>query len=273
MQLDHFFDSLWQQYVQSTPQAAHIFQHLQQQGEQPQNDHVAFRTFDCSPITLAQLEPHLLALGYRAYESYTFVEKKLNAWGYVHPDESQPKIFLSELRTRELSAAAQSIIQRLIEQIDPQRLSDASVFWQGRLWNMPTWAEYQTLLEQSEYAAWMSVMGLCANHFTIAVHRLQHCTSLPQINAMVASLGYSLNTVGGVIKGSPQQALEQSSTLASTQLMRFAQGDSHNVTTCYYEFAKRYPDAQGQLYQGFVASSADKIFESTHMQSDSPPAK
>ncbi len=38
----------------------------------------------------------------------------------------------------------------------------------------------------------------------------------------------------------------------------------HQVPSCYYEFAKRYKDAKGKLYQGFVAASADKIFESTN---------
>jgi hypothetical protein len=32
----------------------------------------------------------------------------------------------------------------------------------------------------------------------------------------------------------------------------------------FYEFAKRYPMANGELYTGFVAASADKIFESTN---------
>ncbi len=31
----------------------------------------------------------------------------------------------------------------------------------------------------------------------------------------------------------------------------------------FYEFAKRYPMGNGELYTGFVAASADKIFEST----------
>ena len=31
----------------------------------------------------------------------------------------------------------------------------------------------------------------------------------------------------------------------------------------YYELAKRYPLPSGELFQGFVPASADKIFEST----------
>lgn len=36
------------------------------------------------------------------------------------------------------------------------------------------------------------------------------------------------------------------------------------IPSCFYEFALRYPKANGELYTGFVAASADKIFESTN---------
>ena len=45
--------------------------------------------------------------------------------------------------------------------------------------------------------------------------------------------------------------------------MEFIEG-KHSVPACYYEFAKRYPDKEGKLYSGFIAKSADKIFESTN---------
>jgi hypothetical protein len=46
--------------------------------------------------------------------------------------------------------------------------------------------------------------------------------------------------------------------------VEFANGERHVIPTCYYEFARRYPDADGKIYEGFVAASADKIFESTN---------
>ena len=48
--------------------------------------------------------------------------------------------------------------------------------------------------------------------------------------------------------------------------VEFANGVVEEIPTCYYEFALRYPDAEGKPYQGFVAASADKIFESTNAQ-------
>ena len=38
---------------------------------------------------------------------------------------------------------------------------------------------------------------------------------------------------------------------------------THVVPACYYEFARRYVQADGTRFEGFIAKSADKIFEST----------
>jgi hypothetical protein len=39
---------------------------------------------------------------------------------------------------------------------------------------------------------------------------------------------------------------------------------SLSIPSCFYEFAQRYRLPDGNLYQGFVAANADKIFESTN---------
>ena len=57
--------------------------------------------------------------------------------------------------------------------------------------------------------------------------------------------------------------LEQSSTLADKVAVNFSD-KTVKIPSCFYEFAKRYPLNNGQLYTGFVAASADKIFESTN---------
>ena len=40
----------------------------------------------------------------------------------------------------------------------------------------------------------------------------------------------------------------------------------YNIPTCYYEFAYRYKMNEWELFNGFIASSADKIFESTDLK-------
>ncbi|MCB0347650.1 MAG: DUF1338 family protein, partial [Bdellovibrionales bacterium] len=88
---------------------------------------------------------------------------------------------------------------------------------------------------------------------------------LEDLNTFIESNGFSLNSSGGKIKGTPAELLEQSSTLAKTIAVNFDDGN-FEIPACYYEFARRYPDTSGNLYQGFIAASADKIFESTDRQ-------
>jgi hypothetical protein len=126
-----------------------------------------------------------------------------------------------------------------------------------------SWEEYRILERESEYAAWVAALGFHANHFTISVNHLGSPGSLPQVLDFVESLGIPINETGGRVKGSPDVLLEQGSTLADRIPVEFAGGDRHVVPTCYYEFAKRYPDADGRLFEGFVPASATKIFSST----------
>jgi hypothetical protein len=82
------------------------------------------------------------------------------------------------------------------------------------------------------------------------------------VNTFLKDHGYQLNSSGGEIKGTAKEMLEQSSTLADQVEVRFSDG-SHVIPGCYYEFARRYRNAAGKLFSGFIAGSADKIFEST----------
>ncbi|MEW6277912.1 MAG: DUF1338 family protein [Candidatus Eremiobacterota bacterium] len=139
------------------------------------------------------------------------------------------------------------------------------MFWAGRLWEPVTCADFLELDRESEYAAWVAAHGLRPNHFTVSVNALTTLGSLEELLDFVESLGFALNTSGGRIKGTPEVLLEQGSTLADRLEVPFADGP-REVPTCYYEFARRYPGPDGAIYEGFVAASADKIFESTNLR-------
>jgi hypothetical protein len=83
-----------------------------------------------------------------------------------------------------------------------------------------------------------------------------------KVNQFLKDNGFTLNASGGEVKGTPAELLEQSSTKAGILPIQFTEG-TYNIPSCYYEFAFRYPDMDGKLYPGFIAKSADKIFEST----------
>lgn len=258
-----FFDRLWDDYVAMAPRAAALKRAFEQRGERVINDHVAFRTYGRAPILVAAFEPRLFELGYERHDTYDFASKKLDAWSYLPPSPDLPRVFFSELRVDELSEEAVGIIDRLVSQVPEGIATDPAALWSGRPWAAPTHDEYLRLLDESEYAAWVAAIGLRANHFTIAVHELQHHPTLEAVLAVVEDEGFEVNESGGRIKGSADVYLEQASTMADTMPVAFAGGETHIVPTCYYEFALRHRDPAGALYEGFVPASADRIFEST----------
>lgn len=263
---DAFFDALWQDFCAIAPAAPSIREALVARGETVINDHVAFRTFDRGPLTLDALEPHLLALGYRRLAPYAFEDKQLDAWGYVHDDPDQPKVFLSQLRVSAMPADVQAVIDGLLAQVPADAAARPDALWAGRPWAAIDHATWLRLAEVSEYAAWVAALGYHANHFTVAVHRLSPALqSVEAVLAFVESLGFRINDSGGRVKGSPDVLLEQGSTRADVVPVGFADG-TWEIPTCYYEFALRHRQGDGLLYPGFVAASADRIFESTNVR-------
>ncbi len=256
------FEQLWQDYRKVTPSAAEIHRILgAEEGQAIINDHIALRTFDLSPVGLQALAKHFLALGYRQGGEYHFEAKKLYAQHYEHPDPDAPKVFISELLTGQFSPGLQAIVKDLVAQVAPDSVTQDNFLYSGRHWTID-YDTYCTLLEESEYAAWMAAWGYRANHFTVSINHLRHYDTASQINQLLKDNGYTVNASGGEVKGSPDDLLEQSSTMADRVPVRFADREA-TIPSCYYEFARRYPIADGSLYGGFVAASADKIFEST----------
>ncbi len=263
MTRDELLDALWRDYVATTPQAERIHRLLAERGEAVKNDHVALRTYNLPGIGMAQLARPFEALGWELQsDRYRFEDKKLVARYWKHADPALPKVFISELCVEELSAGANQIIERLVMQL-PKGF--APLPWSGRPWSCRR-AEYETLLIESEYAAWVAAFGFRVNHFTVLVNALTTFPDLPSLDAFLADHGFALNTSGGAIKGTPAQLLEQSSTLADSIVVELA-GEHLRIPSCYYEFARRYPLPDGSLFQGFVPASADKIFESTDVRS------
>lgn len=258
--LDEFFNKLWTQYTDITPQALAIHELLNQHEQNLVNDHVAFRTFANSAYSIPQMESELIALGFSVFDEYHFEKKKLYARSYIHKN-CPTKIFLSELLWKKLNRDSQAIIEGILA--DGTRNEKVNLS-SGRLWELPSFQDYNTLLRDSEYAAWLSIWGLRANHFTIYINYLTQFSSLESVVDLLKEQHFSMNEEGGVIKGEPEDFLIQASTMADRQVVEFKDAGQQQVSSCYYEFAQRFNQPDGNLYQGFVPSSADKIFESTN---------
>lgn len=262
--MDHnlIFEKLWKEYSSTNPAANTIHRLLEEKGESIVNDHVAFRTYDIPGIDIASLAPVFVNAGYEAKGEYFFEQKRLKAVHYEHKsDKLAPKVFISELITSDFSTLVQDTAKEVADATLKAIAKGEELIFALRPWDI-SYEKYIKLLEESEYAAWMYVWGFRANHFTIFINYLEKIDSIESLNTFLKEKGYKLNTSGGEIKGTREQLLKQSSTLADMVAVEFTEG-SYNIPCCYYEFAERFEKSPGELYNGFIASSADKIFEST----------
>lgn len=261
IQVTQLFEKIWQSYIDVTP-SAHKVHQLLGAGNDLLNDHVAYRTFNIDKVNIEKIAAPLIALGYVECGQYTFEAKKLNAKHFEHPNSELPKVFISELLVEEFSEQTQNIIHRLVDAIDEKVIETADFLYSGTHWKISS-DDYDTLLAESEYAAWVAAWGYRANHFTVSINHLQNYNDIETVNQTLKDAGFVLNASGGEIKGDPQVKLEQSSTMADQAVVKFSD-KAMEIPSCFYEFAKRYPLEDGTLYSGFVAASADKIFESTN---------
>lgn len=259
--IDALFATLWTDYIAIAPSAARIHALIAARGEHVRNDHVALRTFALPGLDIAALARPFEALGYVARDRYRFDDKKLHARYWQHPEPARPKVFISALCVDELPAGSQRIIERLVAELPPSFAARDDLAWAGRAWRVAR-ADYEALLADSEYAAWLAAFGFRVNHFTVDVNALRTLPDLAALNALLVANGFELNTAGGAIKGTPADCLEQSSTRAEHVRVQLADADLV-IPSCYYEFAKRYPLPSGETFHGFVPASADRIFEST----------
>ncbi len=268
IQADQVLEALWHDYTASTPHAALIHQLLAARGEQIVNDHIALRSFGAfaghAGVGIADVQRNFTAAGWVARDSYVFADKHLVAGYWQHPDPALPKVFISELEVDKLSARAGAIIAELLAQLPADFATRDDLAWAGRPWHV-THRQYTELLAESEYAAWLAAFGFRVNHFTVDVNRLQTFDSLAALNDFLLQHDIALNRAGGLVKGNPTERLEQSSTMAAPIDVQFSDG-VFKIPSCYYEFAKRYPLPSGDMFQGFVPASANKLFESTNVK-------
>lgn len=287
--LDVVLDGLMRRYKERVPDVGIILNAMVQQGivesiGDIENDHIAFRTMGVPQLGVQSFEKIFLHYGYQKRDHYFFEGKKLDAWWYSPPRETDPRIFVSELRVGDLSEESQRIITSYTDEVpnDPADTlnldngEEVDAFLHKPLWRTPTVTDYQTLLKESEYAAWVIYNRYYLNHFTISLHNLpEGYNTVADFNTFLEKIGIRLNTSGGKIKVSPDGGLLQSATVAEMIDAEFADGEKLSISGSYVEFAERkvLPEFQNlpiseikrkHRRDGFEAANADKIFESTY---------
>jgi hypothetical protein len=259
--IDGLLGKMWNDYIALNPQAQKIVKLIESTGDKVTNDHIALRTFNHPSVNVDVIAKPFIESGYVFGGDYDFVEKKLKAKHFTHPDKNMPLIFISELLLEKFSPEFNEIVNKLVDQVESKTVSAYDFSSMGRPWNI-TSDEYQSLKNESDYGSWVGAIGYRPNHFTVSINELTTNNDIYKLNEFLKDNGIKLNTSGGEVKGSVEVCLMQSSTLADNVEVSFSD-KSLVIPSCYFEFAKRFPMENGELYRGFVAKSADKIFEST----------
>jgi hypothetical protein len=272
MNLNMIFDRLWKDYSEQNPSANRISDLLKNEGENVVNDHIAFRSIDTPEVNINVLAVPFINEGYVPAGEYVFKEKHLFAKHFEIPgNRIAPRIFISQLILDECSSFIRKTFSDSIKKVDFGKLDSDQLIFAGQIFSPLSYNTYDRLRNESEYAAWFYVFGFRANHFTVSVNALKKYNSIYKINKLIKKNGFTLNTTGGEVKGTRSDLLQQSSTMADLLKVNFIEG-VYEIPSCYYEFAQRYPDENGELYSGFIAKSADKIFESTNLYKKRNPS-
>ncbi len=290
------FDALWDRYRQRVVHVRSYEQLIASAGATFVNDHIAFRTIaGQNPLTGISLLSRLFeSLGYRAANCYQFEDKHLSAIHFQHPNGQFPKLFISELKSWELSPSARDILhrsasqhrapiseemlaglhqlkQRSTKETDRSQWLQAAVSYiQDLPWPIPEKSDVIAINKESQYAAWVLVHGNNVNHFTSLINS-HGVESLNDIEKTIAALQQAGVPVKSEIEGERGTKLRQSATEAA--VIDVAVRDQDRETTmswtyAYFELAERgfitdpETNTKGR-FEGFLGPQATQLFEMT----------
>lgn len=284
------FDALWERYRARVPYVGVYEQLVAALGGRFVNDHIAFRTIALQqPLTgILSIGRIFEALGYRAAGCYRFEDKHLSSLHFQHPHPEFPKLFLSELKTYELSRECQTILRDALAAHRPAvtddflaRLAAANSSHAALLedtvrqfhdlpWNRPDKQAVLRVNAESQYAAWVLVHGYHVNHFTTLINS-QGVEALGDIEKTIAALRQAGVPMKAEIEGARGSKLRQSATeaaLGDVPVLDHGQPATLRWPYAYFELAERGevtdPDTGiRSRFEGFLGPQATQLFEMT----------
>ena len=304
--INQLWHCLWQDYSKRVEYARIYQQMIEEAGGTIANDHIAFRSLRLTidrpegkiNLGIPYIANLVKALGYELAGEYEFPDKYLYAHHYRHPEQERfdlPKLFISELIVDAIPTAIagqikQSVISGKFFNLSAftQQLETASnsleienlvtqlqeVF--TRPWQPPKLSVVEAVNTVSQYGAWVLIHGYAVNHFTGYVNR-QNTSLYPDIETTARGLAARGIPMKDKIEGSKGNGLRQTATQAVTEMVT-VKNDSGELTQipwtyAYYEIAQRNAIAIGdnktKLFEGFLTSQAQNLFEMTRRVSDS----
>ena len=287
------FDALWDRYRSRVSYVRDYEQVIAQSGATFVNDHIAFRTLaGQQPTTgIVSLSRIFEALGYVGAGCYHFPDKHLSSIHFQHPNGQFPKLFISELRTWELSEASQAILGKILRS-HRAPLSDAALARLSRVdatnqsewleailpqfhdlpWDLPETEDVTAVNAESQFAAWTLVHGYHVNHFTALIN--SHGTAeLCDIERTIRALQTAGVPMKAEIEGAPGSKLRQTAT--ESVRIDVPVRDRGRLTTmpwtyAYFELAERGEIIDSESgrrgrFEGFLGPQATNLFEMTRV--------
>jgi hypothetical protein len=298
--------NLWEKFHHKTAQIKLIEKGLKQKGiiHLPL-DHFAVIDLPGPHTGINPLAQLFSSLGY-SMEGHDYLADKQNDFAWMSESDSRqslakdvlPQIVVADFRLDEMPASIKKIIekyshqsprlplsniQRLIERASRHDLHAAKDinhiildYLCGRDWPLPTKKEFSTVQEFNELLAWVLIFGRQPNHFTVAVHLLNHFSNLNEFNRFIEEeVNLTLNQDGGVIKGNETVGITQSSTIGNKQTLKFADGEAE-ISTEFVEFVWRFPHTPTphlqpplmwkDYFTGFIPQHADHVIQSLYIE-------
>ncbi len=291
------FDTLWDRYRERVSYVGKYEEVIAAHHAKFVNDHIAFRTIASqSPQAgIASVSRVFEALGYRAAGSYQFPDKHLNAIHFQPPNPQFPKLFVSELKTWELSDETQAAIANVVqshrsaislavlaklydmEEVPEEEhaalLQTVVAHFHDLPWSLVDKSALEAVNKESQYAAWVLVHGYNVNHFTAQINS-QGVTALDDIEKVIAALTKAGVPMKTEIEGERGSKLRQTATEAVTievNVLDNGQPTTMPWTYAYFELAQRDPvlDPVTNKYtrfEGFLGAQATNLFEMTRVK-------
>jgi len=289
-------DRLWNQYIERVPYAKQYVDLVTQKGGKVVIDHIAFRTFNAhtgeQPEGIRAIRHILNFLEYKPVAKYSFQKKKLKATHFEHPDESFPKIFVSQLEVSELPEWTQKMINAAVnstlyllsdKSLELLRILEESgvlpseaaeylvndlVHYFRRPWNIPLKDDVLKINDVSQYGAWVLLHGNSVNHFAVLINN-QDVKEWPDLETTSKALAASSVPMNEKIEGESGGKLQQTDTYAVKEEVKVKgeTGIEKMVWTyAYFELAQRnFIEENGsrKLFGGFLGEQANHLFDMT----------
>jgi len=260
-------------------------------------DHLAIIDLPSKHSGIPTLLKLFSALGYE-YRGCGYLADKQNDFVWMAESQADfkpvtevlPQVVIADFRLDELPTHVKTIIEKYTRDIPPFSLDELSIqYFTDRPWPLPTVSDFRAVHEVNELLAWVLVFGRQPSHFGLSIHLMNSFVTpviasprfsrarqsrksnyFNQLEDFLQLIQEPLNRVGGVIKGTPEGGIIQSSTLGQPVSVELADG----VVTLperFIEFVWRYPKSEinqpqqwGDYFTGFIAPQANVVIESVY---------